>query len=197
MRSHTPLRRPSRLAPLAALSALAAAASVGTPSEARTQAEAWDEALAASVRGRWTLAISEADARRAVEDGIAAAVADLPAIVDSIAARELRARIVVSPRVTLALGSDRIEAHFAHASFRSAPGVPVRTAVPGDPATSMEVVQLLRGGRLEQVFTTDGGRRWTTFTPSTDGARLTLDSVIRSERLPTDVRFRLPYRRTG
>jgi len=182
---------------LAAAAVVAIAAAIGGPSDAHTQAAAWDEALAASVRGTWTLAISEAEAQRAVEGGIAAAVAHLPAVVDGLAARELRSRIVVSPQITFVVSPDRIEARFAHASFRTVPGTPARTTVPGDASTTMEVVQLLRAGHLEQIFTTDGGRRWSTFTPSEDGARLTLDTVIRSERLPTDVRFRLPYRRSG
>jgi hypothetical protein len=177
--------------------ALAAAAALVGPRDARGQAEPWDAELATAVSGTWALAISDAEAHRAVESGITAAVADLPALVDSIAARELRARISISSRITLAVDAASIDARFDHAAFRTAPGMPARMGVPGDPSTSMEVVQLLRGGRLEQIFTTDRGRRWSTFTPSEAGARLTLLSVIRSERLPTDVRFSLPYRRAG
>lgn len=168
------------------------------PGLGRTQSgDGWDPALAAALTGEWTLAVSEEAAQASVEAGIAAAVASLPPLVDGMAASQLRARLVVSRTITLTVAADRIQARFVHASFDTAPGMPATVPVPGDSSETMEIVQLLRAGRLEQIFTTAGGRRWSTFTPSEDGARLTLDAVVHSERLPTDVRFRIPYRRRG
>lgn len=167
------------------------------PGPARTQATGWDAALATALTGTWTLAVSEESARASIEEGIAAAVAGLPPLVDSLAASQLRARLVVSRTVVLSVTEARIAARFPHATFDTVPGVPATVPVPGDTSETMEVVQLLRGGRLEQIFTTPGGRRWSTFTPASDGSRLTLDAVVHSDRLTTDVRFRLPYRRGG
>jgi hypothetical protein len=190
-------RPASTMAPLIVF--VVALAGLGArPAPARTQSEgAWDAALAASLSGTWTLAVSASEARASLDQGIAAATASLPPVVDSLAASQLRARLVISPSITLSVTPARIEARLGHATFDSVPGVAATVPVPSDTSTTMQVVQLLRAGRLEQVFTTDGGRRWSTFTPSADGTRLTLDAIVRSERLPTDVRFSIPYRRAG
>lgn len=163
------------------------------PAPARTQTA--DEALATTLTGTWNLAISEAAARAAIEEGITASVAGMPPLIDTMAANQLRERTILSRSITLSVTSTRIESRFSHATFTSAPGMPVRVPVPGVAGETMEMTQLLRGGALEQIFTTDGGRRWSTFTPSADGARLTLSAVVHSDRLSTDLRFRLPYRR--
>jgi hypothetical protein len=162
---------------------------------AAAQDEPWDEALARSLAGTWVLAVPEETARASIEAGIAAATAGLPPLVDGLAARELRARLVLAPTITFVIASDRIEARFPHASFSTAPGAPATYPVPDAAPETMEVVQLLRGGRLEQIFTTRRGRRWSTYTVADDGARMTLDAVVRSDRLATDVRYRIPYRR--
>lgn len=163
------------------------------PAPAATQTS--DEALATTLTGTWNLAISEDAARAAIEEGITASVASLPPLIDTIAANQLRERTILSRSITLSVTATRIESRFSHATFSSAPGMPVRVPVPGAAGETMEMTQLLRGGALEQIFTTDSGRRWSTFTPSADGARLTLSAVVHSERLTTDLRFRLPYRR--
>lgn len=190
---------PRRASAAAAFVVLSVLAVVGAwPVPVRTQsADAWDDALAASLSGTWTLAVSAGEAQASVDQGIAAATASLPPIVDGMARDRLRARLVISTSITLTVTPARIEARFGHATFDTVPGVAATVPVPSDASTTMQVVQLLRSGRLEQVFTTDGGRRWSTFTPSTDGTRLTLDAVVHSGRLPTDVRFSIPYRRAS
>lgn len=197
------VRATARARALAAL-AIVLAGLASWPGPARTQSAAapgaddgWDQALAVSLSGDWSLAISEDAARASIEAGIAAATAGLPPLVDGVAAGRLRERLTLSPRITLAVTRERIQTRFAHATYDTAPGFPSSVPVPGDPSATMEIVQFVRSGRLEQIFTTDGGRRWSTFTPSADGTRLTLDAVIHSERLSADVRFRIPYRRAG
>lgn len=167
------------------------------PTAARTQSEGWDPALAAALSGTWTLAVSQDAARAALDAGIEPAVAGLPPLVNSMAASRIRERTVLSRSVSLSLSETSITARFVHATFTSAPGAPIRVPVPGDEGETMEMVQLLRGGAFEQIFTTDGGRRWSTFTPSADGTRLELSVVIHSDQLSADVRFRLPYRRSS
>lgn len=158
-------------------------------------AQEWDAALATTLTGTWQLAVSMEAARTALEAGITTAVAGLPPIVDGIAAGQIRDRTTISPRITLSVTQTEISSRFVHATFTSAPGAPTRVPVPGEDGATMEMVQLLRAGHFEQIFTTDSGRRWSTFTPAADGTRVTLDVVIHSDRLSTDVRFRLPYRR--
>lgn len=154
-----------------------------------------DDALARTLTGTWTLAISREQAQARIETGIAAAVAGMPPIVDGVAAGRLRERTPISPQIVIAVSATEIRAQFVHATFTSAPGASVRVPVPGAAGETMEMVQVLRDGRLDQVFTTEEGRRWSSITPNEDGTRMTLSAVIHSERLTTDVRFSLPYRR--
>jgi len=165
------------------------------PRSAETQAAAWDATLATTLTGTWTLAVSPGAAQTVIDAGIATAVAGLPPLIDSVAAGQLRDRTPISPRIVLSVTEARIEARFVHATFTSIPGMPARVPVPGSSDETMEMVQLLRDGGLEQIFTSDGGRRWSTLTPTADGTRLSLNAVIHSDRLSADVRFRLPYRR--
>jgi hypothetical protein len=191
----TRLDSPShRAAPRWILAATLVGALALVPRVGRTQAAAWDEALATSLNGTWVLAVSEARARELLEAGITTAISGLPPLVDSVAAGRLRDRTPISPRITLTMTRERIEARFAHATFTSAPGASTRIPVPGDTSTTMEMTQILRDGHFEQIFTTDEGRRWNTLTPTSDG-RMNLDAVVHSERLSNDLRFRIPYRR--
>lgn len=175
--------------------AMVVLAGVG-PDGARGQsAEPWDDALASTLTGSWALVGSRDTAQATIEVSIAAAVLGLPPLIDTFAASELRARLIVSPTLVLSVTSSRIEARFLQATYDSAPGAPARYLVPDGTSETMEVVQLLRDGRLEQIFTTDGGRRWNTFTPSPDGERLAHEVVLRARRLSRDVRYAVTYHR--
>jgi hypothetical protein len=168
------------------------------PGTARCQsAETVDDALARTLTGAWTLVGPVEAAQARVEVAIAAVVLRLPPLINAFAAEQLRARLMVSPTVVLAVSRARIEARFDRASYDTVPGIPTTYVVPDGTGESMEIVQLVRNGALEQVFTTPGGRRWNTFTPSADGTALTLDVVLHSVRLPTDARYRITYRRAG
>jgi hypothetical protein len=164
------------------------------PATARTQS-AGDAALVERITGRWQLAIPESEGRSRIARGIAAATDPMPPLVSSIAARMLRDHTPLSRTVEVAASAERVVVRFDRTSYETRPGHPRDVPVPEDPSETMEVVQHFRDGHLEQVFTTDGGRRWNTFTPSADGATLTMDAVISASQLPADVRFTLPYRR--
>lgn len=163
-------------------------------SPARTQ-DAAEAALAERVSGQWQLAIEQSEARSRIERGIARATANMPPLVDAIAARTLRERTPLSRTLEIDATAARLAVRFDHSFYDTRPGHPRTVPVPEDPSTSMEVVQHFRDGRLEQIFTTSQGRRWNTFTLSEDGRTLTLEAVIQSSRLPAPVRFTIPYRR--
>lgn len=186
-------RDPRLLGKASAIAFMCLLFAVAWPRSAQTQA-AGDAALATTLTGTWNLAISWSAAQALLDAGIATAVAGLPPLVDGVAASQLRERTPISRRIVLSVTASRIEARFVHATFTSTPGLPTPVPVPGSGDT-MEMVQLLRDGSLEQIFTTEGGRRWSTFTPNADGSRLSLSAVIHSDRLSADVRFRLPYQR--
>ncbi|MDQ3034548.1 MAG: hypothetical protein M3Y87_19220 [Myxococcota bacterium] len=119
----------------------------------------------------------------------------MPPLVDSIAAGRLRDRTPVSREIEIAATPERVSVEFDTSQYTTTPGHPRTVRVPGTDGDTMQVVQHFRDGRLEQVFTTPEGRRWSTFTPSADGSTLTLQAVIQSSRLPAPVRFSIPYRR--
>jgi hypothetical protein len=144
--------------------------------------------------GRWELAITQPQAEQVVHRAAAQATSGMLPLVSGMTARELRSRNPVNGAFTLQVTPARVVAEFETSRFDSAPSRPVQTTVPGE-RDSMELVQVLRGGRLEQIFTTDRGRRWSMFTPSADGSQLTLEVVVTSNILPREMRYELPYRR--
>lgn len=188
--------RRARVSVVLAASASMALASAFVSSPARTQ-DAETVALAERVSGQWERAISESEARARVERGIAMATEGMPPLVDAIAARALRERTHVPPRVEIEATPARIEVELNDSRYDTRPGHPRTVPVPGTDGDTMEVVQHFRDGHLEQVFSTEQGRRWSTFVPSADGNTMTLTAVIQSSRLPAAMRFSIPYRRVA
>lgn len=147
--------------------------------------------------GSWELAISDADAQARINRGIDQAVDAMPPIVDMIAAGQLRGRTPISRRIEIALNRIRIMVRFDAATYDTAPGMPDTCPMVGNPGETVQVVQHVVDGDLQQVFTTPQGRRWNTFVLSEDGESLTFSVVVQSERLPAAMRFSLPYRRVS
>jgi hypothetical protein len=178
---------------LLAVLAIVAAAALST--RAWTQEPV--DASASSIGGSWDLAIPEADARERINRAIAQAVDGLPPIIDEIAAGQLRGRILLSSSINIALTASRIAVRFDNALYDSTPGTSSECPMAGNPDETVQFVQHLRGGHLEQIFSTPNGRRWNTFVVSGDGSALTLRVVVQSDRLPAALRFELPYRRVA
>jgi hypothetical protein len=186
----------ARLANLAlGTSALVFAAALSTT--AWTQAPAPVDAALVRAVGTWELAITEAEARARMDRGIAQGVDGLPPIVDGIAAGRLRENISLSQRIEIALSPTRIGVRFDNSAYDTAPGETEVYPLTTGSAETIDVVQHITEGRLQQVFTTPQGRRWNTFSISADGNTLNLDVVVQSDRLPAPVRYTLQYRRAS
>jgi len=172
--------------------ALAAFATLVVAAAATAQTEPSEGDLETRLTGAWTLSLSPARAQAVIDRAAESATASLPPIVSDLTARELRTRNPLNRNISLDVGPERIVARYEQVTIDSRPGVPVTIEAPGDRART-EVVQLLREGRLEHVFTTERGRRWTTFLPSDDGSSLMMESVVRSSRIPDEFRYQLEY----
>lgn len=175
-----------------ALLAGSTALTVGAP---RASGQSVPPALAQALNGEWALATRETDARSLIERAIDRAIDGMLPFVRGAAQGELRARTPVDARIGIELEPERFVVRLGGNAFRTEPGRPQRIAVPGFAGETVEVVQLVRGGRLEQVFSTEQGRRWNVLTPSADGSRLMLDVTMSGTLLPAAVQYRLEYRR--
>jgi hypothetical protein len=183
-------RRPaSRSEGVIAIVALLAAAALTT--------RAWTQSppAATGLAGTWELAIPDAEAHARIDRAIEHAVAGLPPIIDDIAAGQLRSRTPLSREVDVALTDARIVVTFDNARYDTAPGTSQSVPMAGDPHEMVDVIQQAGAGRLRQTFSTSRGRRFNTFSISEDGATLSLEVSIQSDRLPHELRFILPYRR--
>jgi hypothetical protein len=145
------------------------------------------------VSGEWELAISEDQARAAIDRGIAGATDAMPPLVSSIAAGQLRSRTPAPRRITIAATASQVAVTMENRTFSTAPAVTESSrTTAGEP---LEVTQRFRDEDLEQVFVTPNGTRWNTFVSCDGGASLRMDVVVQSPRLPAPMRFSLPYRR--
>jgi hypothetical protein len=115
--------------------------------------------------------------------------------VNGITSRRLREATPVSRAISIAIGDQRIRVAFDDTTFDTRPDDEAHLPVPIDPRSTMRIHQSIRAGALQQVFTTDEGRRWNTLRPSPDGRSLALEVVLRSDALPGDLRYALPYHR--
>jgi len=184
----TPVGRAVRVLAFATL-AMLAVTGVATVQSQETESD-----LATRLTGSWTLSLSPERAQAVIDRAAEAATASLPPIVSGMTANELRMRNPLNRNISLEIGAERIVARYEHVTIDSRPGAPVTIEAPGDRSRT-QVVQLLREGHLEQVFTTERGRRWTTFLPSDDGSTMMMESVVQSRMIPTEFRFQLEYAR--
>lgn len=153
-----------------------------------------DTEIARTLEGRWVLAIDRAEAQRRVDGAIGSVTRQMIPIVSSIAARRLRTYNPLAVAVEIAFPGDRIRVRFDDQSFDTRAGYERTVTIPEQDPSRVRVHQAIRGGALMQVFSTHEGRRWNTLSVEEDGT-LAFQVVIRSGRLPTDIRYQLPYRR--
>ncbi|AKF10108.1 hypothetical protein [Sandaracinus amylolyticus] len=182
---------------LLALGAFALAAPIGHTqegAEGESAQPSGDTSIAERLNGRWALVHGEEAAQRTVDQAIEHTTDGMVPIVSGVTANELRERNPVNGAFTIQISPERIRTEFETATFDSAPGASVRTNIPGE-SEEMQLVQVLREGRLEQIFTTDRGRRWSVFVPSADGQRLTMQVTITSGIIPRPLRYELEYQR--
>ncbi|UJR84905.1 hypothetical protein [Sandaracinus amylolyticus] len=150
-----------------------------------------------TIDGEWQLAISDDQARQRIERAIETATDGMPPIADGMAASRLRERTPIIERVVITSTPQRIRVHLDERRYETAPGHPEAAPTASTSEDTVRVVHHFREGALEQVFTTDRGRRWNTFTLGEDGRTMTLNVVVQSSSLPAQLRFTLPYRRVS
>lgn len=159
------------------------------------QGAALDDARVAELlEGRWTLARGQEAAQQAVERAIERTTDGMFPIVRGQAQRQLREANPINGEVELRFTPQRIRAVFESGTYESAPGQPIQTRQPGS-GDEMELVQLIRDGHLEQVFTTGNGRRWSVFTPTPDGETMKMQVTIQAGILPRPMQYEIDYRR--
>ncbi len=154
-----------------------------------------DAGDAAGVNGTWQLALTDAQAHARIERGISEGVSGMPPIVDAIAAGQLRGRLTISHSLDITVTGDRIVVRFDAATYDTRIGERTTCPMAGSPSETIEAIQHFADGRLQQVFSTPNGRRWNTFVPSEDGHQVLLEVVVQSDRLPSRIRYALPYTR--
>ncbi|WP_157070377.1 hypothetical protein [Sandaracinus amylolyticus] len=147
--------------------------------------------------GEWVLAVSEDQARQRLDRAIETATDGMPPIADGMAASALRERTPIIARVVISSSPQRIRVHLDERRYETAPGHPEAAPTASTSEDRVRVVHHFREGALEQVFTTERGRRWNTFRLGEDGRTMTLSVVVQSSSLPAPVRFSLPYRRAS
>ena len=177
-----------------ALTSILLLALASMPPRARGQTVP-DAAVQEAISGTWSLATREPDARGLIERAIDRAIDGMLPFVRGMAQGELRARTPIDHDVAIHVAPERIEVRLGVNAFATEPGRPRRMPVPGYAGETVEVVHVVRAGRLEQIFSTEQGRRWNVFAPSADGGRLVLDVTMSGALLPAPVQYRLEYRR--
>lgn len=157
-------------------------------------AELDDARVAELLEGRWTLARGEEAARQTLERAIERTTDGMFPIVRGQAQRQLREANPINGAVEFHFTPQRIRAVFESGTYESAPGQSIQTRQPGS-GDEMQLVQLVRDGHLEQVFTTGNGRRWSVFTPTPDGQTMKMQVTIQAGILPRPLQYEIDYRR--
>lgn len=153
-----------------------------------------DARVAELLEGRWTLARGEEAAQQTLDRAIERTTDGMFPIVRGQAQSQLREANPVNGELSFTFSPQQIRAVFESGTYESAPGRPIQTQQPGT-GQPMEMVQLIRDGRLEQVFTTERGRRWSVFTPANDGQSLKMQVTVQGSILPRPLQYELEYRR--
>ncbi|MFK7984502.1 MAG: hypothetical protein AB8I08_00595 [Sandaracinaceae bacterium] len=182
------------LAPTALVLALALGPGSGvTPTAGHGQEGQGRAAPAlADFAGTWALA----GGRGSLEEGIDRVVDELNLFIREIARLEMRRRITPEQQIrltssgpsNLALSWDEWGPH--RLSLGSA------RSLDGPQGQRIRVSVTMRNGNLVHHHRADNGNRFTTYSLSSDREQMTMAVRITSDQLPSDIRYRLRYRRT-
>lgn len=145
--------------------------------------------------GVWEL--TTPSARQVVDRGIDQAVGAMNFFVRSVARGQLRDNTPINRRITFRfLDGNRVRVHFSQTNWRATSRIGRTARTRSTDGADMRVTQRFRGESLEQVFETDLGTRWNTYS-RTGPETLRLDAVTNGTMMPESMRFSLSYRRRG
>lgn len=131
-----------------------------------------------------------------VHAAIDAAVRPMNRITRPIARGRLRRTNDAYGRVVIATGGGQNSIQFDERAAIAAPADGTAIRWRREDGEEFDVTQHVSGGRLEQRFVAEDGRRTNVFTLSPDGRTLTMQVTIESPRLQQPLRYRLVYDRS-
>lgn len=144
--------------------------------------------------GAWVLSSGSDDMDRALDR----AADQIDLIIREIARLEIHRRIRPERRVELRVAGDD------HVTLRWDDWGPVRLtlhggsrAIQGPGGERVRASIQFRDGQLVHHHRASNGARYTTYGLSGDARRMTMAVRITSDQLPSDIRYRLHYRRAG
>lgn len=147
-----------------------------------------------SLEGSWVLALSTSRAEEIRDAGVARAADALAMIVRPIARRRLRGSMPIHGRIDISSSGNRLRTKIGPYDVNF-PADNSRHPYTDPWGEDLRFRHQLQGRRLRQVYDGDGGDLLHTLTVNASGERLTLDVRIRSDQLPVDASYRVPYRR--
>lgn len=144
--------------------------------------------------GTFTLGIPQDEAEARVNHAIDRVVAQMSFFRRSFAMRRLRDRNPVRQEVRTELEPGFVTVVYGEERHRTPTGRWESVVARGE---RVRLRHEVRGpSAFVQTFRSDDGEKETAFVFSPDGRHLRLDVTVRSEQLPTPLRYSLPYRRT-
>ncbi len=132
--------------------------------------------------------------RKALEQAIDEATADMSFFVRKIARARLRSRLSIPSWQTFRFEGSDLTIGSPNGSV-TAPTSGAVTKTTNQNGDAIEVSHHLRGTTIRQVVTTEEGRRETTFALDPETGRLRVEVTISSDALPNPIRYRLTYGR--
>lgn len=171
----------------AGVAVLALAAGASWPSASRSQAPALE-----SFSGTWALSGGRTD----MDEGIDRVVDQLNIFIREIARGEMHRRLRAEQRVHL-LVQDEETIRFGYDDWgpvRLRVNAPAR-AVRGPEGDTVRISMRFARGRLIHHHVAGQGQRTSVFSLSGDTSRLYMAVRIGADQLPSDIRYRLTYRR--
>ncbi len=160
---------------------------------ATAHAQAPDDTPDERVLGAWTLASSEAEARRLVNAAVNETANAMDFFVRGFARSRLRQGTPVRERIEIRRpDGERVTVRFDRETYTTTLGrAEVRRNPAGEPV--QVTARFGRDGELVQVFETAQGTRTYVYRPTDEGLRVT--TRTESPRLPRPMVFTLEYRR--
>ncbi len=178
-------------------SVVAAAMLVGLAFACPRPSRAQTASVPSTLAGAW---VQDGDAARAmhtVEAAFAATVATLPEMFQGFARDRIRGDMEPPRRIVVSLDGAQIRVALDTARTTVVTGPLGASATTSGVADGTRVTSRLEGGWLELRYEGEGSELRQLFSTEPDGARMHLDYHVTGPRIPSPVRYRLDFVRTG